>query len=368
MNYEDNQQEFDKDNKDSPRGKDNWDKASILLKSVGGIITAFVIIIVGHWTTSSLEMQKSNENNIRLYTQIMSEREKSEQVLRSTMFTQIFEKILRSPDSHSTDELRTIKMHLVGIDMISRNFHEFLDMKPLFLYIMYEIVNARIKTKNEQGEVCSSSDGTGTGWANSERCHMFNSLRVELNQIAGRVKDKQRNLLYENGQIIPFEIDLAKVYLEENIRTEGTTPIPEQFSQGICINEERSLDPGDSGRKVNFEICSKRAFPDWNMVQVAVNWSIVGDDAFGQKKKSWNQNKEFWVSDFDFPMIDNTHMSSDEKYAVVLNKIDHEKKKAKIELIYFPASDGGLQEKLYYNQKVFNKLVEEGELFQSRKE
>jgi hypothetical protein len=59
---------------------------------------------------------------------------------------------------------------------------------------------------------------------------------------------------------------------------------------------------------------------------------------------------EFRVGFFDFPMIDNTRLTHDQRAAVVLNAL--EEGSADVTLAYFPGSYASLKEKPYYHEVV----------------
>ncbi len=61
---------------------------------------------------------------------------------------------------------------------------------------------------------------------------------------------------------------------------------------------------------------------------------------------------------FDFPMIDNTRLTRDQRAAVILNSL--EDGAADITLAYFPGSYFSLKEKASY-QEVFKNLVKTNE-------
>ncbi len=65
---------------------------------------------------------------------------------------------------------------------------------------------------------------------------------------------------------------------------------------------------------------------------------------------------KFWVGFFDFPMIDNTRLSEDQRCAVVLKKF--EELNAELSVLCFPGTHASLREKPYY-QEVVNKLLAE---------
>ena len=59
---------------------------------------------------------------------------------------------------------------------------------------------------------------------------------------------------------------------------------------------------------------------------------------------------EFWVGFYDFPMIDHTRLSHDQRVAVILSNF--QEGYANITLVYFPGSYAGLKEKPYYQELV----------------
>jgi hypothetical protein len=67
---------------------------------------------------------------------------------------------------------------------------------------------------------------------------------------------------------------------------------------------------------------------------------------------------DFWVGYFDFPMIDNTRLTHDQRAAVILNSF--EDGGADITLAYFPGSYASLKEKASY-QEVFQNLMKTNE-------
>ena len=69
---------------------------------------------------------------------------------------------------------------------------------------------------------------------------------------------------------------------------------------------------------------------------------------------------EFWLDYFDFPMIDNTRLPHDQRFAVVLNNFDAAGGSADITLAFFPGKYTGLREKPYYDE-VLTKLLSESE-------
>src|SRR5262249_48113505 len=83
-----------------PPPRDGWDKISIILQPVGGLLTALAVAILGFWTSSYLreregrdaalrERMETRDTNARLYSELTSRREEAESALRKDMFTSI---------------------------------------------------------------------------------------------------------------------------------------------------------------------------------------------------------------------------------------------------------------------------------------
>ena len=68
------------------------------------------------------------------------------------------------------------------------------------------------------------------------------------------------------------------------------------------------------------------------------------------KDSSAVQRRTFHVGFYDFPMIDNTRLSDDQRAAVVLNHVNDES--ADLTLVYFPGSYASLREKVSYDEVI----------------
>lgn len=69
--------------------RDTWDKIEIILRPIGGLVTALTIALVSYYGSAYLNNKQNNEAKIILYTQLMSSREQSESALRKDMFNSI---------------------------------------------------------------------------------------------------------------------------------------------------------------------------------------------------------------------------------------------------------------------------------------
>jgi hypothetical protein len=66
----------------------------------------------------------------------------------------------------------------------------------------------------------------------------------------------------------------------------------------------------------------------------------------------------FVVGFFDFPLVDNTHLSKGQRCAIILNEVHTREGFVKATLAYFPASRASMKEKPYYDE-VMDQLLQD---------
>ncbi|HJW30538.1 MAG TPA: hypothetical protein VJ508_15000, partial [Saprospiraceae bacterium] len=112
--------------KSAPK-RDGWDKAKIILGPVASLMTALTIGLVSYVASGYLNRSQENEAKTRLYTELMSRREESESALRKDMFTSIINSLLAGSS--------TIDEKILQLELLAYNFHESLNLTPLFSYL-----------------------------------------------------------------------------------------------------------------------------------------------------------------------------------------------------------------------------------------
>src|SRR6202022_4972978 len=78
------------------------------------------------------ERMQTSETNARLYSELTSRREESESALRKDMFTSIINSFLKEGPA-------TPEQKMLNLELLVYNFHESLNLKPLFLHIEREM-------------------------------------------------------------------------------------------------------------------------------------------------------------------------------------------------------------------------------------
>lgn len=276
-------------------------KTSILevLKASGGLLTAITIAFVGYYTNSSLEKMKASETRAQLYAELMSKREESESALRKDMFVSIIQSFL-DPTPDNLDK------KVLNLELLAYNFHEALNLKPLFIYVAKQ-VNATKDT------------------------HKLD-YQQRLERVAHEVTRKQVMVLGDAGKAFDRVVDL------ENLRANP---------YGVPLEEETlEID----GIKRTFRIYVLQEDPEMREIQVRL--TVATPNAKGGED---TDVAEFWVGPFDFPMIDSVRLLPDQRAAMVLNRYDQ--KSAYFTLVYYPGGYASLKEKPYF-QEVVKKLLD----------
>jgi hypothetical protein len=277
---------------DEKKEKDFWDKVDIVLRPINGLLTALAVALLGYYTTSILRQSEVRETNQRVYTEVMSSREQAESGLRKDMFLSIMQIFLRP-------EGAGVESKMLNLEMLAYNFSESLNLKPLFAHM-----DRRINTA-----------------AGSEK----KDYKERLDQVAREVKNRQMVLLEQVGRKFSRTIDFEKFRASPG----GMELEPEKL---VLNNTEREFmlsvlgyDPGRQELTMELGVRTPR-------------------------ESSNVHRRIFNVGFYDFPMIDNTRLSSDQRAAVVLNQTNEGG--ADLTLVYFPGSYASLKEKVSYDEVV----------------
>ena len=279
--------------------KDRWDKVQIILAPMGGLLTAIAIAMFGFITSNKLDQRQALETNTRLYSELMSRREESESALRKDMLVSIISSFL---NPNTTD----LNNDVLNLELLAYNFHESLNLKPLFLDLMRRIRRA---------EAGAPSTATKTEYA---------EYTVRLENVAREIARKQMIVLEGVGRRFDRTVDLSE-------DPDGTSLEPAVLTLD-SVQTNLSIDIVHVDR-VNREI----------LVSMSIE---TPDPELGQQTKV----ARFMVSFFDFPMIDNLRIAHGQRCALVLANFSDQS--AELTAVLFPGAYASLKEKPYYNEVI----------------
>src|SRR5262245_47315171 len=81
------------------------------------------------WLQNQREIR---ENNVRIYAELMSQREGADSALRKDMFSSIIGTFLKPASGN-------VEHQILHLELLANNFHEALDLRPLFKHIHREL-------------------------------------------------------------------------------------------------------------------------------------------------------------------------------------------------------------------------------------
>jgi hypothetical protein len=290
----------------TPR-RDTWDKISIILQPVGGLLTALAVAILGFWTSSYLreretrdaalrERMQTSDTNARLYSELTSRREEAESALRKDMFTSIINSFLREGPA-------TIDQKLLNLELLVYNFNDSLNLKPLFVQIDREIRQSPRKAE----------------------------YTARLERVAEEIIKKQMLVIQEGGDAFDTTVNWKTLSFDGG----ALAVAKDLISEGLTRNFKLEILGADEASQ-----------------QIQLRVTVRG----GQRGAAETTSAEFWLGPFDFPMIDNVRLPHDQRMAAVLNTFDSRSGSADLTLAYFPGKYAGLREKPYYDE-VLAKLL-----------
>lgn len=288
---------------DSKPKKDLWDKLSIILEPVGGLITAITIAMVSYYASDYINRNQENEAKTRLYTELMSKREESEAALRKDMFSSIINSLLR--------ENVTMDEKILQLELLAYNFHESLNLTPLFTYL----------NRKNNGDTKDEA--------------LRNSYRQRLFNMSKEVTSKQLASLEGVASVEKF------VYFYDSLAFNPNDTFSCVFLDSI-VNGKKI----DSIKHiVHLTILEKDEINSSVKVRLKVATRMPG-------KQDKVVDPSFTIDYFEFPMIDNTRLINDKRVAAVLRDFDPVNKFIEMDVIFFPGSHSSLKERPYYDDIV----------------
>jgi hypothetical protein len=238
----------------------------------------------------------------------MSRREESESALRKDMFTSIINSILAGSS--------TIDEKILQLELLAYNFHESLNLTPLFTYL------------DRRNNIETKDPVLKAGF--KDRLYKM-SREVTNKQVAsleGVSTTEKFNFCYDTINCPGMSPTFSCTFQDSISNGSGFDSI-----QHIVRLTILSVDTVQRSIDVRLNICTR--FP-------------------GKEDKC--VNPAFTIDFFEFPMIDNTRLINDKRCAVVMRDFDTTNKFVEMDLIFFPGSHSSLKERPYYDD-IVSKLL-----------
>ena len=291
-----------------------------------------VTLVLGYWFNASLNERQQIDTNTRLYIEMQGRREEADSNLRKDMFNSILQTFMtRDPAVRITSE-EVIRQQTLSLELLAANFHESLDIAPLF-----KDVERRIELEQRS--------------TNTE-------LRQRLESVAIQVIERQLTTMSDVGSVERGDAMASKLnepgsatYLIFGARTVANPAInPGEGTSRLCLSMKAD-DGSTHHRQFTLDVTGLDERQREVMVRLVVTKPIT-DEQCQQAALDIVANREvdtnFSIGLFDFPMIDNTRLSDNQRAAVSLIALTPNVLSLKI--AYFPSSRASLKDKPYYEE------------------
>jgi hypothetical protein len=278
------------------------DNADWMVKLTAAFVAVFVAIIANSYESKMAAVSMFNQ------------REQAESELRANMFSNLIDPIA----GPKKDGDIGVKRLLLLTELLTLNFHEHFEFKPLLEY-----VDARLEENNE-------TNATEIEQARSSLKSI--ARRIVDRQIASIMQEgsgKDRTIIEEVAFIQPPEMgDDNKTYVEHNFTSDmGDYVLHKKDGLWETISEkEKAYSFGDRlttmspDKNWRLEISVSR-FSSEKEENVEIYLDLSKDDQ-GEDATAKGLNKDFSLSRFDFPLTDNTLLSDGNRYAIVLDDVE----------------------------------------------
>jgi hypothetical protein len=296
------------DSEERGSGKFKW------MDAIAKLLAALAVVF-GAYIAKTYESKMSA-------TTLLNQREQAESNLRATMFHDLIDPIIGKPgEGNIIDPDRERLL----VELLTLNFHEHFEFKPLLVEV----------DKRLRGKACINSK-------NREKCEKG---RASLWSVARRVWDRQVNMLRAEGEKANEKIGLVRVYFKYAGQSEMTTlktecswanpgrepeNSPEKpalfrdFSEVVCL-----MSPDGAYR---LELSMEKA--DFELREARVQVSVWGEGI--TQSRGVRANFPFTLTDFDFPLTDNTEIDGHHRFSVGLDRMDQKEMRVSLRLIWFP--------------------------------
>jgi hypothetical protein len=270
--------------------RDRWDKVGVFVQPLGGLFTALAVAAVGFAGSNMIERQQIQTTDARLYSELMSQREQAESNLRKDMLVSVIQ-------SYLAPEAGSIGAKLLHLELLAYNFHDSLDLKPLFVDLTRQIEMTKDK----------------------DRTYYAHRLR----QVGREIADRQRFALELRGDSFRRTVDLAE--------------LAAAGAGGVAL-DPATLDVDGSSSEVSLRVLRADREAEELLVRLEVS-----SDAIPEVTRA-----EFEVGYFDFPMIDSTRLANGQRCAVMLGAFGDET--ADLTTVCFPGEYASLKDRPYYDE------------------
>jgi hypothetical protein len=343
------------DDQEDPCKSCFWKRLEILGRPLAATLTTIAIALFGYYGQQTITQITEAQNDTRLYTELMSRREEAESALRKDMFNATLKDFFTPPKTdmaHAHIEHRLLKLELLAL-----NFGESLSLNPLFLELDKAIRLAGNYRSLPALEVSAY-----------QKAH-----QRRLQRLAKLVAGRQVAAILPRGVSVLIEFNTASIG-EQGYQwpyNESALENPELEPAMIeALAESKNCFTVDGiGRKISLVFSRPSAKFQTLKVSLGVStrrWNPDHPELAAQNpcdateaqldaglvKVETNQPISFTLDYYNFPLIDHTLLTDDQRLAVVLQDFNTQTNQVKVRAIVYPGKYSSRRDKPALNEAI----------------
>jgi hypothetical protein len=324
--------------------KGKWEIIEILARPISATLTAVAIAVLGYWgqkTITNISAQNqtrlttisAQEQDARLYTELLSRREQSESLLRKDMFSLILADFFEK--SGSAGSSSDVSLKLLKLELLALNFGDSLSLGPLFNELRRDIEKAKPSEKEK------------LTWNMKKK-----EYEKRLHSLAKRVASAQLAAIKLRGISQVIEIPVDKVlFTKDGIGKSYLWP-DDQYNQLDNLEKETLKQLVADQKRLTLEGVTwvfSLQFTNARFMQktVDIELNVYKQNPDGQLTQN-APYKTFKLDYFNFPLIDNTRLPNNQRFSLVMTDFNEEI--IRVEGILFPGVYSSQRDKPYLNE------------------
>jgi hypothetical protein len=337
--------------------------AAVSIPLVGLMVTIFLHIDSEANRNQQLKLTEKNRQ-AQLFAEIMSRRESSDSDIRAAMFNTLLTNYLGklTSDDPGNDSFETLKRKEVFLKLLTSNFQEYFNAKPLF-----EDLYERIRVSGKKSGL------------EEKKVEKLKDLQKDLIKLAKSTAKKQEVMLARVGtsfqtQMKKGDYHCVSLYDPQelvikigedlvDLEREYTSKCVERYKDENRSSTKNNKYTRNKTNNINNALYSLemrvREIRD-NDIEVEITvWRDFFDDNLYDYSRIEKDSIIFNVSYFDLPFMDNTRLFEGSRFALVLRDIPN-KDFANIDVITFREEFMSLRDRPFF-EEMLSKLKEVSE-------
>jgi hypothetical protein len=332
----------EKDTKDPKR--DLWGKLESFAKIAAAVAVSIGSILIPYIIGKTSEQSR----RAQVYMQVMSEREKADTAIRQEMFKTLLADYLGRFQDNAAENEDSFRKRIMFLDLLTLNFQEYLNARPLFEDVYLRLEKAKKKEKKGGKEY-----------------ETWEKFQESLFRVAKNVASSQSAMLTQSGLSRTFNLTKGKTVCIRLYSVENLVELTDKFEKqplldgktescsDASVQNPEKTDKGSPAIDVELEEVNEAG------VRVKVT---PYQESFRNGTLNFVQALKplkFEVSFFDLPYMDNTRLFDGSRFALLLSHIDKKEEAAEISAIIFKGEFMSLRDRPLF-EEMLQKLNKDG--------